>query len=779
MRLLLDLQAAQSLHHPDRGIARYVTECARALVATGRVERLLLNPSLPFPPALPTDLLASPLLSWNTGAAVADVGDDAAYVVMSPMEGARPTVMLPPHISRRGWPVATIVYDLIPSIHPATYLEGWRHRTHHQRLDLIRQADLVLTISDHTRDDAVRHLDVEPGRVVVIGAGTGDWFRPSGDPALPAALVRHTLPAVTRPFVFSVGAPAPHKNLSGLVRGWARLPEDLRRAHQLVVACRMDGPSLAALVAVGLDEGLDDDEVVLTGYVSDEVLRALYQSARLFAFASLYEGFGLPVAEAIRCGCPAVTSNTTSLPEILRWPPSTFDATDALDLARVVAAGLADGPFRDELAERAAARAPGLTWTAVADRAVAALDGLRTSGHPPPMTRRPSRPVIGVVGPLPPIDSGVATYNGQLLDELARLADVVAFDPMGTAPRDEVGYEVASVLMIETMYNPWSFDHLVYTLGNSVHHVRSLEALRRHPGVAWFHDVRLTGPAWGESLRHADPDGYLAHQLAELYPAAELHTTPQLRALPNELAKRGIGMTGRAVADSTGVIVSSQLAARLLALDQRPGSVLPPVEVLPLAVPRPPRPRAPEEDPPLLVALGIVDAVKSPLVLVEALALVRTRRPARLAFVGWIGDDWRHRIAEAAEAFGVAGHVTTTGQLSREEYWAWVARASVGVQLRSTTYGESSAAIGDLLGLGVPCVTNVAAAAELAEGTVLQLDPGRGSEELATVLLDLLEQPARREALSRGGLAEAARRTFATTAADLLAALDRLRSARR
>lgn len=240
-------------------------------------------------------------------------------------------------------------------------------------------------------------------------------------------------------------------------------------------------------------------------------------------------------------------------------------------------------------------------------------------------------------------------------------------------------------------------------------------------------------------------------------------------------------MTGGVVADSTGLIVSSRLAARLLALDQRPGSVLPPVEVLAHAVPRPPLTRLPEQDPPLLVA--IVEAATSPLaealVLVEALDLVRRLRPARLVLVGRLDDEATRIIEQAAETVGVREHLVTTGAVSDEERWTWMARATIGVQLRSTTYGESPAAIGDLLGLGVPCVTNVAAAAELAEGTVHQLAPGSGSDELAGVLLDLLEQPTRREALSRGGLAEAARRTFAATAVDLLAALDRLRSARR
>lgn len=584
MRLLLDLQAAQS--HGDSGVGGYVTRCARALMATGQVERLLLDPRLRFPPELPTDLLTSPLLIWSTANAVDSVGDDAAYLILAPTDRAWPTSVLPSHVSRRGWPVVVLLHA------GATDLDQ-------PRGDLIRQADLVLAASEEARRDAVDHLGLATEVVVIVGTG-----------------------------------------------------------------------------AVG------------TGAVGE------------------------------------------------------------------------------------------VTWTTVAHRIVEAV---RSLGAVPvgPRPRRPARPLIGVVGPLPPVDSGIATYNGRLLDQLSKLAEVLVFDPMGTASSRDVAYEVASLPLLETMYNPWSFDHLVYTLGNSVHHVGSIAALRRHPGVAWLHDVRLTGPAWAASLRDPDPDRFMADQLAQLYPGAELLTTPHLRALPGELAGRGLGMTGRVVADSTGVIVSSHMAARLLALDQRPGATLPPVEVIPHPVPNPPLARLPELDPPLLVALGIVAAVKSPLILVEALALVRRSHPAQLAFVGWIGEDWRQAITESAAALGIGDWVTITGEVPDDQYWRWAAKATVGVQLRSTSYGESSGAVADLLALGVPCVTDVAAAGELPEGTVHRLPHGSSSEELAAAIVGLLEEPRRRAALSRGCRAEASRRTFAAAAADLLGALERLRAARR
>lgn len=787
MRLLVDLQAAQSIFHPERGIARYATDCARALVATEQVDRLLLNPALPFPSALPTDLLASPLLAWSTAAAVESVGDDAAYLVLSPMEGVKLPFLLPPHISRRGWPVVVVVHDLIPSVMGETYLEGWRRRVHHQRLELVDQADLVLTNSDFTRSDVIHHLGIDPGRVVTIGAGTSDWFAPAVDPALPVALLRQALPQITRPFVLSVAAPAPHKNLPGLVRAWARLPDELRRTHQLVVACRMDEPSMAVIVAVGLEEGLRDDEVVLTGYVTDEVLRALYQTARLFVFASLYEGFGLPVAEALRCGCPAVTSATTSLPEILRWPPATFRPDEPADVARVVAAGLAEGPFRDELAVRGAARTRELTWTAVATRVVQAVDELDQGDRRPPRARRATRPRVAVVGSLSPGRTGLAEVNGLLLDELARLADVVAFDSadsadsadgQGRGPQDR-GYERASLPMLGNVHNPWSFDHLVYILEDTTASARAIDALRRHPGVAWLHDVRLTRPAWAAAMHHPDPDRFWGRRLAELYPIAAGHLRPNERESPEALDRRGMGMTGGVVADCTGLLVGSRAAARLLAFDQRPGSVLPPLEVLAPPLPQPPLARQPEQDPPLLVALGPVGQETSPLVLVEALALIRQHRPAQLAFVGPVDGPWTHAVARMADAIGLSSHVRSTGAVADEERWGWVARASIGVQLGRPAGGGSPGSITDLLALGVPCAAGAAVAAELPPGTVVQLPPGGSAGEVARTVLDLLGDPDQRAALARAGRAEAERRTFSATAAELLAALDRLRAAGR
>src|SRR5690606_23793757 len=152
-------------------------------------------------------------------------------------------------------------------------------------------------------------LGVAPERVAAIGGAASDFFRPEqpGDDA--AGLLVRALPALRRPFVLSVSGDDPRKDPETLIESFAALPADVRRAHQLVIACTLTPEAAAKWRGLAHGHGLHDDDVVLTGYVTDEVLRALYQRASVFVFTSRYEGFGLPVLEAARCGAPAITTS--------------------------------------------------------------------------------------------------------------------------------------------------------------------------------------------------------------------------------------------------------------------------------------------------------------------------------------------------------------------------------------------------------------------------------------------------------------------------------------
>ncbi|MFP5370361.1 MAG: glycosyltransferase family 4 protein, partial [Actinomycetes bacterium] len=480
MRLVLDLQATQSPEHFDRGIARYVAELALGLVDIGADIALLgLNPDRPLPPALAPRLLSHPAVGWTGAASIEAVEGDAAYVATSPMEDAPLRSILPDAVRRRGLPVVAILYDLIPLVFPDRYLRErpWSAATYRQRLDVYRVADVVLAISERTRADGIQLLGLDPGRVRVIHGGVASFFRPpSGFDDPPP------LPGPSRPYVLCVGGDDPRKNLEGLIRAWGCMGADHQERFRLVIVCKLRPEARDALLQEAAAAGIRPDSIVITGYVGDPALRSLYQHAALCVVPSRYEGLGLPVLEALACGCPTITSSTSSLPEVLQLASSTFDPDAPAAIAAAMARALGDEQLREEILERAAERLPQFTWTATAERVVAAAERLR---RPVPTTPRKRRPSLAIVGPVPPSSAGPAVYTSRIVRTLRDLADVVLVDSENRRHGTIDGVPCVPAMGVGDLLRLEDSDHVLTLFGNSEHYGAGMELHRRHPSVAW------------------------------------------------------------------------------------------------------------------------------------------------------------------------------------------------------------------------------------------------------------------------------------------------------
>lgn len=772
-RLILDIQATQSRVHHDRGIARFVREQARLLLRRGRVAGLLLNPHLRFPLQFDQELLASPLLRWNTATElrriVEGADDDLAYYVMSPFESSGwPTADLATHALRSDLPLVTTLYDLIPLLHPDRYLtdpaEERRYRT---RTEFLERADLVLAISEHTRSDAIAHLALDPQRISTIGAGVSDFFSPADpDDDAPEALLRHALPDLRGPFVLTLTGGDRRKNTERLLDAWARVGPTVRHGRQLVISCRVEPTIRQAWADHAAAAGLEPADVVFTDWITDEVLRALYRRADLFVFPPLYEGFGLPAAEALACGCPVVTSSTSSLPEVLCWPEATFDPADTAQMAATIERGLTDESFRAELLARGATRRPELTWDAVVDRTIEAVASASPSNSRPDHggAERPSLPVhLAVVGPMPPTWSGIADYNARLLPELAARCRVDVFTPLRRPPELadlDVGWYPVKAL--GDHLNPHAYDAVVYTVGNSDDHHDLYELALDFPGLLWMHDVRLPGlyVTYAQD-RVPAPHGrdFLEERLRRQYRRrVPFVPGPDIAVeVTTHYIGAGLGLTRELVDTSRGVLVSSELASRLLCHDQGPDAGSVPTWVVPLGAPPTFGPRTATEGAPVVASFGLVSPVKGAEVLVRAMPAVAAAHPgARLVFVGPVDDHYRAELARLVDEVGVADRVSVTGHVAAEAYAEHLTASTLGVQLRQSTNGESSAAVLDCLAAGLPVVTNVAAAAELPEGSVDLVDHEIDAAAVATHLVALLADPDRLAALGERGRRAAA-----------------------
>jgi len=222
----------------------------------------------------------------------------------------------------------------------------------------VRRADLVLADSQNTKDDVVELLHVPAERVWVVPAGVEPRFHRVAD-ATELARVQQAY-GLTRPFILSVGTLQPRKNFTGLIEAYHLLRAQHHVPHQLVIVGGkgwLYEPILRRVAELGLQE-----EVRFLGFAADADLPALYSLADLFAWPSFYEGFGIPVLEAMACGTPVVASNVSSLPEVVGDAGLMVTPGDGEALADALRRLLTDATLRADLIARGHAQAARFTW---------------------------------------------------------------------------------------------------------------------------------------------------------------------------------------------------------------------------------------------------------------------------------------------------------------------------------------------------------------------------------------------------------------------------------
>lgn len=279
-----------------------------------------------------------------------------------------------PLFFKRGNSVVTL-HDVIPLALPWAFPRRRRLVLTAALSRVRRQADVIIVPSEAARDDVVEYLKVGQERVVVIPWGCESGFQPLGDPGhLEGMRRQYGLPDR---YILFLGTLEPRKNVTTLLQAFSLLRhEKLDQGLKLVIAGGRgwgDESLLTRVEALGLR-----DHVIFTGFVEEEHLPDLYREALLFVYPSLYEGFGLPILEAMACGTPVITANTSSMPEVAGGAAILVEPTKPEALASAMASVLADPALREELRRKGIARAKGCSWDAVAQKTLeiyAALGG--------------------------------------------------------------------------------------------------------------------------------------------------------------------------------------------------------------------------------------------------------------------------------------------------------------------------------------------------------------------------------------------------------------------
>ncbi len=268
---------------------------------------------------------------------------------------------------------AAIAYDFIPAVFPDLYLRD-RHvrRFQQEQMKATASADLLLAISESTRADAIRLLGVRPENIVNISGAADANFAPV--PASPDDATRLRGMGIEKPFVFCASGDDPRKNVDAAIDAICLLDAATRADRQYVFLVPFPEDRALAVRKKFAAAGLKESDVVFLDRIGDADLALLYARCELFLFPSLYEGFGLPVLEAMQCGAAVLVGDNSSLTEIVNRADLRCDTRSPTALAGAMTKLLREPAQRDDARRWALARARDFSWEKSAALAFEAID---------------------------------------------------------------------------------------------------------------------------------------------------------------------------------------------------------------------------------------------------------------------------------------------------------------------------------------------------------------------------------------------------------------------
>lgn len=377
---------AHFFKYPATGIGQYLIHLANTLIESDpQNEYLILTPGSSAPAGFrhPKKYAARPLPAW-----VARHANSAQFIweqwyCPAAAQQARAAIVHYPYLAAPLWPRIPTIVTVPDMIHfrLSHYLEGTAKKLYLQlNRKAAARAAMIITLSEHARQDIIELMQLPPERVRVVYIAAGDEYRPVLDPVVQKEVrARYGL---GERYIFYLGGLDQRKNVLQLVRAFARFSQRLADPTlQLFIAgdpAKCTGPlfpdprPLAAALGVS--------ERIVYRFVAEQDKAALYSGAGVFVFPSLYEGFGLTPLEAMKCGAPVICSNRTSLPEVVGDAALSLDPADTEALSAAMYEVLTNEGLRTDLCRRSLQRAQLFTWQKTAAETLAVYEEVFTTG---------------------------------------------------------------------------------------------------------------------------------------------------------------------------------------------------------------------------------------------------------------------------------------------------------------------------------------------------------------------------------------------------------------
>jgi glycosyltransferase involved in cell wall biosynthesis len=784
MRIVIDMQGAQS-ESRYRGIGSYTMAFAQAIVRNrGEHEVILVLNGLLSDTIEPIRAAFDGLLSQNNikvWYAIGHVHESnpnnnnsrkvAELLRESFIENLNPDIV---HVtslfegyvddavtSIRNLGQSTIIsvaqYDLIPFYNSEQYLTpNPSYKSYYYRkLEELKKSDILLSISEYAKKEVIDSSLIEESRVFNISTAIESDFRINNYSQLEKESIISKF-AIKKPFILYSGGADERKNLSRLIKAYALLNKAQRDSYQLVFAGKMSDNDKVKLKNIAKESGLGKDEIIFTGYITQEELIALYNICKLYVFPSWHEGFGLPALEAMSCGAPVIGSNATSLPEVIGLDSALFDPFNINSIKEKIELALNDDSYRNQLCEHAKNQIQLFSWDKTAQKSIVVWEKMYAEflEQAEPACDYIEKPRLAFVSPMPPERTGIADYSAELLPVLAEYYDIELVVDQHEVERKFIdNFNVRDIKWF--IDNFQSIDRVIYQIGNSPFHKHMLELMKRIPGVVVLHDFYSSGLiSWSElhwGINNAWSKGlYLSHGYQSVY---EKTCSP-------ELAKLKYPTNWEIIQHSLGVIVHSEYSQTLA--KKWYGSHFNEIwSVIPLL-------RVSNEnigrvdarnhlginlDDFVVCSFGFVDPTKLSHRLLDAWlnSSVSKNSNCHLIFVGDNhGGDYGKDLNKKIQSSHIASNIKITGFASKLEFEQYLSAADVAVQLRAHSRGETSAAALDSMNHGLPLIVNAnGSMAELDSESVYLLPDEFTDADLVSALEELWGDSGRRSEMGK------------------------------
>jgi len=623
------------------------------------------------------------------------------------------------------------LYDFIPLLFKETYLSNEDvKKWYFKKLRLIYEADYLLAISDATKEDTINVLGIPENRVTNI-SGAIDTEKFYKMDLVETKEKSHILTKynINSPYIMYTGGIDFRKNIESSIRAYSKIKKKYLQKFQYVIVCKVSDAEKVHFENIIKELKIPSNKVIMTGFVSDEELNFLYNACELFIFPSIYEGFGLPVLEAMTCGKTVIGSNVSSVPEIIGRKDCMFDPTNIDDISSKINYILDNPDKKIELEKYFLDRSKEFSWDMSANLTIECYKKLSVKEDT-------QRVKVAFFSPLPNKKSGISDYSLELLPFLSKYMEIDIYVDNYEVEDDYLKYNFNIYSYTEFENKREEYEEIIYQFGNSEFHEYMYDIALKHSGIIVLHDFFLSG------LIAYTADKQNNHQLFFdnlKYSHGLTGSDYEEKVLSKDIGIHNIiedlPMSKKIMDSAKGVIVHSDYSKKLFKkyyygydydvvkinqLIKQPSCKLISKKNEHKKL------LGYKESDILITAFGHISETKQYDFILNAFSKGRLfqNKQVHLVFAGAFSNDiYKTKINKIIKKHNLQDKVKITGFVDNEIYKQYILASDIGINLRINSRGETSRALLMNMAYGLPTViNNYATFAELPDTATCKVE---------------------------------------------------------